>query len=197
MSALTTGTNNTCIGINAGNKLTTGVSNIIIGTNADVDNVARQSCIIIGDSITPQANTQTCIGVSAGNSTANAVFIRHAAGTGNSAVWNGNELREDTSSRRFKKNIQTYIPDEKKDNFEKLRPVSFNAKDGYGKTSEPDPTTYVGLIAEEVHEIYPEFVVYESDGKTPKALFYDKMVSLLIYEMQKLRKEVKELKESK
>jgi hypothetical protein len=139
-------------------------------------------------------------------------FVHRTAAAGTTASWTGNELIQNTSSARYKDNITTYNDNTSK--FDLLRPVIYNAKPGYERDPN-DPSTLtednIGLIAEEVHELYPEFVTYTElddteqldvsnpeygdyeDGlkpikvKAPDGIQYDQMVSLLIHEVQKLK----------
>ena len=57
-----------------------------------------------------------------------------------------------------------------------------------------DDVQDIGLIAEEVNEIYPELVNYDKEGK-PYSVKYNGLSVVLLDEVKKLRKEVKELKE--
>ena len=57
-----------------------------------------------------------------------------------------------------------------------------------------DPEKTFGLIAEEVVEYFPELVSLDKSG-IPKAVSYSKLPVLLLAEIQKLRKELEELKE--
>jgi hypothetical protein len=191
--SVTSGDSNIIIGNNITSPiLTTGNRNIIIGREADVDDSARSDSILIGDGISCLANNQTCIGISADTSSSNGLFLRHntTAIGGNSAVWVDNELRDNVSSRRFKEDIRTWERDD--NNFDKIRPVIYKAKEGFG-VIENDKTDYYGFIAEEIDEIFPQFVIKENDGITPHSVVYSQFVVLLVDELQKLRKRVLEL----
>ena len=89
-----------------------------------------------------------------------------------------------SSSRRYKDNIADL--DINTENIYDLRPVSFDWKSN-GKSD-------FGFIAEEVHEILPELVVYK-DGDIPEAVKYKQLSILMLEELKKLRAEIKELKE--
>ena len=93
-------------------------------------------------------------------------------------------LTKVSSSRRYKDNIEDL--DINTENIYDLRPVSFDWKSN-GKSD-------FGFIAEEVHEILPELVVYQ-DGDIPEAVKYKQLAILMLEELKKLRAEVKELKE--
>jgi hypothetical protein len=75
------------------------------------------------------------------------------------------------------------------DGLMKLRPVAFRYK------PEIDPTglTQYGLIAEDVADVYPDLVVYDSDGR-PETVRYDLVNALLLSEVQKQHREIDELK---
>ena len=88
------------------------------------------------------------------------------------------------SSIAYKDNVKELVFDSSK--LDTLRPVSFNYK--------MDDVQDIGLIAEEVNEIYPELVNYDKEGK-PYSVKYNGLSVVLLDEVKKLRKEVKELKE--
>ena len=96
-----------------------------------------------------------------------------------------NQLIEVSSSRRFKENIVDIELDTT--NIYNLRPVTSNPLN--------DPEKTFGLIAEEVVEYFPELVSLDKSG-IPKAVSYSKLPVLLLAEIQKLRKELDEIKEN-
>ena len=67
-----------------------------------------------------------------------------------------------------------------------MRPVKYNKKRG-GKKE-------IGLIAEELVEMFPELVEMDKDGK-PSGVNYTRAVAVLLHGFKELYKEVKELKE--
>jgi hypothetical protein len=71
----------------------------------------------------------------------------------------------------------------------KLRPVSFNYKKEY---SDPSIKLY-GFIAEELAEIYPEFVGFKN-GKPDTSSILDQFSIMLLNEIQKLKKEIDRIK---
>ncbi|PQJ33830.1 hypothetical protein BSZ35_03730 [Salinibacter sp. 10B] len=75
-----------------------------------------------------------------------------------------------TSSIRFKSDVATIT--DATALVEQLRGVRFHWKED----GRPD----LGLIAEEVAEVFPELVVYEADGTTVRGLRYAPLVSVLI-----------------
>lgn len=68
-----------------------------------------------------------------------------------------------------------------------LRPVTFTYKDGNGRT-------VPGLIAEEVHELFPEAVVYDDQGN-PNAINYEYFVANLIKAIQQQQVQIDELRQ--
>jgi len=90
-------------------------------------------------------------------------------GTGNDIQIAGTSLVEVGSSRRYKDNIQNLIVDTA--SVLDLQPVSFTFKD----TGQED----IGLIAEEVHEIIPELVNYDEEGR-PNGVKYSRVPVYLL-----------------
>jgi len=70
-----------------------------------------------------------------------------------------------------------------------LRPITFDWKDEQRKQEEG---RQLGLIAEEVNELYPGLVYYDSEGK-PEGVHYEWLGVPLIVEMKKLRNRVEAL----
>ena len=89
----------------------------------------------------------------------------------------------ETSSRKIKENIISL--DGSLTKVEKLRPVSYNR---IGSS-----TTEIGLVAEEVEEVYPEFVEYDQHGN-PVGIHYSRLTAVLIESVKELKKEITELK---
>ena len=84
--------------------------------------------------------------------------------------------------------------------FMKLKPVTYQYKEEYkhlGKELKSE--TQIGLIAEEVAETYPELaiLVKENDNDVVRNVDYEKLSIVLLSEVQKLRKEVDDLKTNK
>ena len=79
------------------------------------------------------------------------------------------------------------------DKFKQLRPVSYEYRGDefpqYGFTDDRQ----VGLIAQEVEELFPELVGEWKDGY--KGVNYDQIPMYLIIAIQELQKEVEKLKE--
>jgi hypothetical protein len=99
------------------------------------------------------------------------------------------------SSQDYKESICQYNTDSCL--FMCLKPVTYQYKDEYkhlGKELKSE--TQIGLIAEEVAETYPELaiLVKENDNDVVRNVDYEKLSIVLLAEVQKLRKEVDDLK---
>lgn len=79
----------------------------------------------------------------------------------------------ETSSRRFKENIVDLESTTEK--VEKLRPVRYNKID--------NEATEIGLIAEEVAELFPEVVTYNENGQ-PSGVQYQRLSVILLKTIQ-------------
>ena len=90
----------------------------------------------------------------------------------------------EASSLGIKENIETYSPSLEKIN--KMRPVRFNKKKSKKKE--------VGLVAEELAEMFPELVETDEKGNAV-GVNYSRAVAVLLHGFKELYKEVKELKE--
>jgi len=89
-----------------------------------------------------------------------------------------------TSSIRFKDNVQDLDLESVKGKFKQLRGVSFTWKNGRED---------IGMIAEEVYEVFPEFVGKDNDGNIT-GLDYARVVSILIEVVKDLQNQIDELK---
>ena len=99
------------------------------------------------------------------------------------------------SSQDYKQGICKYDTDSCM--FMKLKPVTYQYKEEFkhlGK--ELKSQTQIGLIAEEVAEVAPELaiLVKENDNDVVRNVDYEKLTILLLSEVQKLRREVDDLK---
>ena len=90
----------------------------------------------------------------------------------------------EASTMRIKTNIETL--ESPLDKITKLRGVSYNLK----KSNE----TSIGMIAEEVEEIFPELVSKDDSGKA-SAMSYGRMTAVLLEAIKELKEEVDELKQ--
>ena len=90
----------------------------------------------------------------------------------------------EASSLAIKENIETYSPS--LEMISKIRPVRFNKKKSRKKE--------VGLVAEELAEMFPELVEMDEKGNAV-GVNYSRAVAVLLHGFKELYKEVKELKE--
>lgn len=189
---LTTGNFNTGIGFNAGGALTTGVRNTFFGTNAGGSYTgAESSNIMVGNTGTLGESNTIRIGTQgAGLSQQNKCFV--AGITGVTVASSATVLIDTTtgqlgtvvSSERYKYDVQDM--NEVSDALLNLRPVTFKYNE--------DPTEHIqyGLIAEEVHEVMPDLVIYDTEGN-PDSVAYHNLQVLLLNEIKKLVTRVNEL----
>ena len=76
----------------------------------------------------------------------------------------------------------------------KLQPVTFDYKEQYKHFSSQNSLKEIGLIAEDVMKNIPELVQLNEYGK-PHTVNYSKLSIVLLVELQKVRKELNQLKE--
>ncbi len=183
---------NTSIGLGAGSSLT-GSGNIYIGCGAGGQHEGNSSIflgytrtytgdglIFIGNpSTAPDGNSATtttiygCINLPEVN-----------AGSGYIASFDTNgQLLRATSSAKYKQNIKP-VADAVSEKIYDLRPVVFNFKNS------PATDSY-GLIAEQVHLVLPELVIYGSDGQ-PDSVNY---LSLQIVALDALMRQHSKIQE--
>src|SRR5204863_5162775 len=91
-----------------------------------------------------------------------------------------------SSSRRYKQDIKPM--DSASETLFALKPVTFQAK-GNNHSSH---VKHYGLIAEDVHAVDPDLVVYNLEGK-PETLRFDSINAMLLNEFLKEHKKVQEL----
>lgn len=92
-----------------------------------------------------------------------------------------------TSDQRLKKNIQKLEPSLA--NINRIRSVRFDWKSNNPKHTD------IGLIAQELERIYPEFVTEGEDGY--KRIAYDKLTTILISAVQELTLRIELLEKKK
>jgi hypothetical protein len=193
LSFNTTGSANTASGNNALLFNTTGNHNIAIGVVAagnvsggNSNNIHIGSDGFFGDSGTirigdPAAQTTFFVagvrGTTTGNHDAIPVMIDSAG-----------QLGTVSSSRRFKEDIEDM--GESSRGLMRLRPVTFRYRKPFDDGSKP---IQYGLIAEEVADVYPDLVAHSADGQI-ETVKYQVLDSMLLNELQRLRKEVEELR---
>lgn len=98
------------------------------------------------------------------------------------------KLGTDTSSRRFKEEIQDM--GSASDGLMRLRPVTFRFDEA--RDREPRALQY-GLVAEEVAEVYPEIVACDREG-LPLTLRYQAVDAMMLNEVQKQHREIEALR---
>jgi hypothetical protein len=192
---VTTGCENVMMGYQAGASLVTGSRNILLGRLTDVYGPGDSGMIVIGDNISSTGATGvTCIGRSATIGAATgSLWMRHRVAAGGvTASWSGGELRENSSSLRFKTVVGEYTYAD--EDFDKLNPVWYTGKPGHNDPHDPD-RVYAGLVAEELDLLFPEYVSYDDipEKTIPKGINYEGMVTLAIAELQKIRAKNREL----
>ena len=177
------GSNNIAIGPNALISNVSGNNNIAIGNLAaskyssiESNNIIMANVGVIGDS------GQIRIGTT-GNQTG--CFIAGIRGASTKVdgigvvIDSSGKLGTLASSKRFKTDIADIEGQQEK--MMRLRPVSFSYK------TDATQTKQYGLIAEEVHEIYPELVIHQ-DGEI-YTVNYLALIPLLLKQIQELEKQ--------
>jgi hypothetical protein len=110
----------------------------------------------VGTTTSPPSNgLRTSGGITSGGTVTSSVFnlSSSSASTGTAVIrTSSGNLQPLSSTIRVKENIKDLVID--KENFLKIRPVSFNLKKALG--GDPD----IGLIAEEVEKLVPDLVIY-------------------------------------
>lgn len=202
LNAATSGNESTALGSQSLENLTTGSHNVACGwqalqnsngsynaafgyqaglnlTSTDSNNVYLQNTGTLGDS-----NIMRLGQTGSGNGQVNKTFVAAIAGvTVSSAAavqinTSTGQLGTVVSSRRFKDNIES-IDESLSGKIYALNPVSFTYKN-----TEPEETEY-GLIAEEVAEILPDFVIYDDNGDA-LTVKYQNFLPLILKELQRL-----------
>jgi hypothetical protein len=158
---------NIAIGNFSGGSLTNGSENIYLGNHISGGSATESNTMRLGD-----AQSRTFIagirGVQTGLGNAVTVFID---GNGQLGTLN--------SSARFKDDIRD-MADYSRAIFD-LRPVTYHYKEPATGGSKP---LEAGLIAEEVAKVYPDLVVYGSDGQL-ETVQYHKLTPMLLNELQR------------
>jgi len=164
------GVRNVALGHRAGMNLTTGSDNIIIG--GDNGGIASESNVIrIGRAASQKRAFVAGIrGVKTSRSDATAVMIDA----------NG-QLGTINSSRSVKEDIHSM--GDVSERILRLRPVMFRYKEADEDGTHP---MQIGLIAEEVAEVFPELVVTDENGNA-ETVSYHLLSTLLLNEFQKQR----------
>lgn len=188
------GTSNSAFGYQSLFSLQTGNFNCAFGAMAGTSYFGSESFnICIGSPGVTGENNALHIGDGVSSSPLQQSFIGGIRGvvvTGSPILISGSDqLGVAASSIKFKKNV-TDMADTTAQ-LMSLRPVNFNWNES-GPTDSPTDMQY-GLIAEEVDKTFPYLCVYDKQGK-PFSVKYHELPALLLNEIQKLRKEVDQLK---
>jgi hypothetical protein len=151
-----------------------GIKNVIIGNYADTSAEDSENQIAIGYDCSGVADNSVALG----NGDVTAVYMgdESQATVHCAAVTEGSALR-------IKKNIKPL--ENTLDKITKLRGIEFD----YKETNKHS----IGMIAEEVNEIFPELVTKNKDGEV-EAMSYSRMTAVLLEAVKELNQEVKELK---
>lgn len=95
-----------------------------------------------------------------------------------------------SSSLKIKDNIETINEDLVSESIDRLQPVTYTFKKGFGDTEKKR----LGFIAENVAKILPELVSYDDNGE-PSAVSYAEFSVLAVAEIQLLRKRLSAVEE--
>lgn len=177
-----TGSRNTAVG-DAALSNSTGTGNIALGKSAGADYTTGNDNIAIGHSGFNGETTTIRIGTESKQFRAFIQGIRSIT-TGDSnaipVLIDGNgQLGTTNSSRRYKEDILDMNTASQR--LLSLRPVTFRYKQAFEDGEKP---VQYGLIAEEVAEVFPELVAYDTDG-VPASVKYHLLSTLLLNELQK------------
>lgn len=127
------------------------------------------------------------------------VYTNFTSSTGTAVVVGAaNQLFLQTSSRRFKENIQPLeSSSEQLENILKLKPVTYTYKNGSSLEQNEDASEIrpsIGLIAEDVFELIPELVNLDQTGQ-PFSLDYSAVGVLLINAIKELNARIQVLEQ--
>ena len=140
------------------------------------------------------------------------IFATLSVGSGDNVEWQSinNEIVKVVSDERLKKDVQDIPVDWAR--FNQIRPVSYRYKSqqdledefqgdssndfylNYNMTG--DDRIQIGMIAQQMNDIYP-WVVNQGSDTIAYSIKYDKLVSILIKQVQDLHQRVKELEGKK
>jgi hypothetical protein len=189
-----TGGANAALGWGTLDSIGAGNYNVAVGYNAGGDNTGTDSNNVYLNSLGAAGDNNTLkIGTNTGTGTQqlNKAFIAGIRGitTGTAdaiavLIDSNNQLGTVSSSIRYKENVSDM--GNVSSPVMNLRPVTFDFID------KPSHKKQVGLIAEEVEQIMPSLVAYNSEG-TPESVKYHDLPVLLLNELQKLNKRIEEL----
>jgi hypothetical protein len=188
LQATEAGGNNSAFGFGTLSALVGGSYNLSVGYNSGSSYTASESSNITLNATGTASESNTLrigSGTGTGNQQLQSAFISGISGVtvANSAAVLINtttgQLGTVSSSLRFKENVK----DMKESNILKLRPVNFTYK------KDDSQQEQWGLIAEEVHEVFPSLVTYDSSGY-PSTVRYHDLPAILLNEIKKLNKRI-------
>jgi trimeric autotransporter adhesin len=178
-----TGFSNTAIGGGALGGNITGSSNTALGVLAGASQTTGSGNVYIGGAISGLAGENNTTRIRNIGSTpivgGITVVVESTGGEG------GQRLGFLSSSRRYKEDIQPM--DKASETLLALKPVTFQAK------GDSTHLRHYGLIAEDVANVDPHLVVYNSEGR-PETLRFDSINAMLLNEFLKEHREVAQLK---
>ncbi len=187
------GSNNIYIGYESGRNSNSATGNVFIGYQAGREETLSNKLYIANSSTsTPLIKgtfPNTDLEFRATNinliGKVNATVLGSGSGA-NLHITSGNEIVKQTSSRKYKKDIEELFFDISK--FMKLRPVSFKWNE---KSSTENKEDY-GLIAEEVEKIDPQLAIYDGEGDI-EGVDYQKVNIMLLKVVQDQQNKIDEL----
>jgi len=200
-SSNTEGSWNIFAGQNAGQSNIDGTNNIFLGTSSGITNISGNNCICIGDSADvsdENSSNQIVIGnnvISGGDYTITFPNNLRSYPNGTEVAFSspkGGLLYPVSSSIRWKENVLDIDENLDTSKIYKLRPVTFTPSQFISDNNDIDILN-IGLIAEEVNEIYPILVPKDDMGR-PSSVRYSLLGVLILAEMKKLRQELDLLK---
>ena len=162
---LTTGYNNTAIGNFAGDALLTGYNNTYLGNTTDASSTSAINQTMIGYDATGQADNS----VTLGNSDVTAIYMAEDSGAtiyAGNATFGGDVTI--SSDIRLKSNIVSLGS-----TLSKLLLI-----DGKSYTMNSDGKDKIGVLAQEVQEVFPELVGEDTEGML--TVNYQGLVPVLI-----------------
>lgn len=179
-SAYAVGTNSTAVGRYT---RTYGAQSVSVGYRCNDNSLSGATCI--GDRILAQFANGLHINTRiTGSSTSVTAF-----GTAGSLGYNVHCIGLQVSSMRYKRDIRDI--EDVGEKIDQMRAVRFKEQvpDEIGLNSRE----MIGMLAEELHSIFPEVVTYDKDGITPFSINYPIITAILLKEIQSLRQRVNTL----
>lgn len=179
-SSKTSPSSNVIVGDNAGTAITTGTKNTFIGSGSGIGVTTTAANININGGNAGNVGNQLTIGSGTGTGTQQLNFsviygIRGTTTTNADAVAvlidSAGQLGTVSSSIRYKENVSDM--EDVSSPILNIRPVMFDFKD------KPKHKKCMGLIAEEVEQVMPSLVAYNSEGAVESVKYQDISILLL------------------